>query len=231
MKLAIMQPYFFPYIGYFQLIHAADVFVVYDDVNFIKGSWINRNYILSQGQKTRITLQLQGASSTRKIKDVRLGDNRKKLLKSIQQNYARAPQYSVVMPLIEEVITFDEPNLAKYLEYGIREVGAYLGLSKRWVISSHLQKDSALRGQDKVLAICRELGADHYINLPGGAGLYARNRFEQENIQLSFIAPQIIEYRQFGNKFEPYLSIIDIIMFNDRARCNQLLNGYVLVQN
>jgi len=104
MRLAIMQPYLFPYVGYFQLIHAADAFVVYDDVNFIKGGWINRNFILAQRQKSRITLQLLGASPNVLINQVMVGNNKQKLLKSIQQSYSKAPHYASVYSLIEEII-------------------------------------------------------------------------------------------------------------------------------
>jgi hypothetical protein len=228
MKLAIMQPYFFPYIGYFQLIHAVDVFVVYDDVNFIKGGWINRNFILSQGKKMRITLQSRGASPNLLINQIIVGENQVKLVKSIQQSYAKAPHYSDVMPLIERVLMSEEQNLAIYLAYGLRAVCSYLGLTTEWVLSSDLQKDNTQRGQEKVLSICHEMGADHYINMPGGRSLYESPLFEKEGIKLSFIASKDIEYKQRNKSFEPFLSIIDVMMFNDQEQCSKLLRGYAL---
>jgi len=228
MKLAIMQPYFFPYIGYFQLIHAVDAFVVYDDVNFTKGGWINRNFILSQGKRTRIILQSRGASQNLLINQILVGDNQVKLLKSIQQSYVKAPHYNDVMPLIEGVLINGERNLAKYLAHGLRAVCSYLGLTAEWVFSSDLQKDNTLRGQQKVLSICHVMGADHYINLPGGRSLYESTLFEKEGIKLSFIAPKKIEYKQRNKSFEPFLSIIDVMMFNDQEQCSKLLRGYAL---
>lgn len=230
MRLAIMQPYLFPYIGYFQLIHATDAFVVYDDVNFIKGGWINRNFILAQGQKNRITLQLLGASPNVLINQVIVGNNKQKLLKSIQQSYSKAPQYASVYPLIEEIILYDEVNLAKYLDHGLRKICNYLGIRPQWYLSSDLSKDNSLRGQDKVIAICKELGASHYINVQGGKELYEQGGFSQREMTLSFIEPKPIEYQQFvGGEFVPHLSIIDVMMFNDQEQCSKLLQEYSLV--
>ncbi|MDT8406687.1 MAG: WbqC family protein [Methylococcales bacterium] len=228
MKLAIMQPYFFPYPGYFQLLHAVDTFVVYDDVNFIKGGWINRNFILAQQKKTRLTLQLLGASPNLPINHITVGNNRNKLLKTLQQNYARAPFFSNVIPLLEEILTSDETNLALFLDFSLRRTCDYLNLHPRWYLSSDLHKDHALKGQDKVLAICQELGADEYINLPGGRSLYHRDSFDKMGVQLSFIDPQVIEYRQFRPPFLANLSIIDSLMFNHPEQCQHLLKQYNL---
>ena len=223
-----MQPYLFPYIGYFQLIHSVDAFVIYDDVNFIKGGWINRNYILSQGLKSRITLQLQGASPNLLINQVNVGANKVKLLKSIRQSYSKAPQFSAVYPLLEEALLYEEINLAKFIDYGLRKTCKYLGIKPKWYLSSDLKKDSTLSGQDKVLSICAELGASQYINVPGGRDLYEQKDFSSLGINLSFIEPKLIEYSQFGGEFEPNLSIIDVMMFNDKEQCSGLLKGFNL---
>ncbi|MCI5151273.1 MAG: hypothetical protein D3916_18130 [Candidatus Electrothrix sp. MAN1_4] len=223
-----MQPYFFPYIGYFQLIHAVNTFVVYDDVNFIKGGWINRNFILSQGEKTRITLQLRGASSYLLINQIIVGENQVKLLKSIHQSYAKAPHCSDIMLLIERVLMNEEKNLAKYLAYGLKEICSYLGLTPKWILSSDLQKDNTQRGQEKVLSICHEMRANHYINTSGGRSLYENLLFEKNGIKLSFISSKDIEYKQHNKPFESFLSIIDVMMFNDREQCLKLIQEYSL---
>lgn len=229
MKLAIMQPYLLPYLGYFQLIHAVDTFVVYDDVNFIRRGWINRNFILSQGDKTRITLQLNGASQNVLINQVAVGDNREKLLRTIKQSYAKAPYCSVVFPLLEEIIGYDESNLATFLDFGIRRICDYLHIRPKWYLSSNLEKDGALRGQRKILSICKDLGADHYVNVPGGKDLYDQAIFETAGIQLSFIESRMAKYRQFGETFVPDLSIVDIMMFNSQDQCRSLIKEYTLV--
>jgi len=226
MKLAIMQPYLFPYIGYFQLIYAVDTFVVYDDVNFIKGGWINRNFILSQGKRNRLTLQLQGASPNLLINQVKVGNNQKKLLKSIQQNYSKAPFFADVFPMLEDIVMRPERNLALYLNDGLKSVCDYLDLRPKWLLSSSLEKNNELRGQEKVLSICKELGASHYINVPGGRELYDHFSFEEQGLKLSFIQPNPSEYQQWDNEFVPSLSVIDALMFNNQTQCHQLLQEY-----
>lgn len=229
MKLGIMQPYFFPYIGYFQLIYAVDTFVIYDDVNYIKGGWINRNYILSQGEKLRITLQLLGASPNLLINQIQVGNHGHKLFKTIQQSYSRAAYYHDAMPLIEKILYSDERNTASFLNFSLRKICDYLGLDREWYLSSDLKKDISLRGQQKVLAICEELGAKQYINMPGGKALYDHGSFAEQDIQLSFLEPVIKPYEQNCNVFIPNLSIIDVMMFNSQQKCQQMVKEYGLV--
>jgi len=228
MKLAIMQPYLFPYLGYFQLIQAVDAFVVYDDVNYIKGGWINRNYILANGDRRLITLPLQDASPNKLINQIEVGGQHK-ILQTLRHSYGRAPYFDAVYPLIEDILMQTEKNLARFLDYQLRRLCGYLGLCPQWHISSALNKDNALRGQDKVLAICEELGATHYINVPGGKELYDPPSFAARGLKLSFIQPRAVRYRQFGKEFVPNLSIIDVMMFNDREQCARLLEEYDLV--
>lgn len=228
MKVAIMQPYLFPYLGYFQLIRAVDTFVLYDDVNFIKGGWINRNYILANGDRQLITLPLQGASPNKLINQIEIGGQHK-ILQSLRQNYGKAPQFDCVYPMLEDILTQTEKNLARFLDYQLRSICDYLDLYTQWQISSRLKKDSSLRGQDKVLSICEEMGASHYINVPGGKALYDQPSFTARALQLSFIQPSAVSYQQFGSQFVPNLSIIDVMMFNSRDQCTKLLEEWDLV--
>lgn len=225
MKLAIMQPYLFPYIGYFQLINAVDMFVIYDDVNFIKGGWINRNYILTNADRQLFTLPLKAASQNKLINEIEVGESHK-ILKNLCQSYSKAPQFDEVYPILEDIFRQTEKNLAKFLSYQLRVVCDYLGLNPQWQISSMLDKDNALRGQDKILSICKKLKATHYINMPGGKTLYDQKYFTTAGLNLSFIHPKAISYRQFGSCFIPDLSIIDVIMFNDRETSSTLLKAY-----
>lgn len=225
MRLAIMQPYMFPYLGYFQLIKAVDAFVIYEDVNYIKGGWINRNYILANGNRQLITLPLQSASQNKLIKQIKIV-RQHKILKSLSQNYSKAPYYGVAYPIIEKILTHSEINLASFLEFQLRCVCDYLGLMPKWYVSSEIKKDSDLRGQEKIIAICQEIGATQYVNLPSGKSLYDEKIFYQTGIKLTFILPNIIEYEQFGKSFQPNLSIIDVMMFNSPKECSKLLERY-----
>lgn len=228
MKLAVMQPYLFPYLGYFQLIHAVDEFVVYDDVNYIKGGWINRNNILSQGRSQRVTLEVSGASPNRHINHVRVGGNQNRMLKTIYHAYAKAPQFKAVFPLLENVLQQEETNLAVYLENGLRLVCDYLDLHPKWHVSSAIDKNSTLRGQDRILDLCEVLGATHYINLSGGKALYTREAFSDKGIRLLFIESKPVIYQQYRDEYVPNLSITDVMMFNSKDQCNRLLQEYTL---
>ena len=229
MKLAIMQPYLFPYLGYFQLIRAVDAFVIYDDVNYIKGGWVNRNFILAQDGKQLITLPLQGGSPNLLINHIEVGGRPAKLLETIRHCYSKAPQFGNIFPLLESVFLQQEKNLARFLEWKLRKVCDYLGLHPEWHLSSRLKKDNSLRGQDKVLAICEELGATHYVNASGGMELYGHEAFASRGLKLSFVQPRAVEYRQFNKPFVPNLSIIDIMMFNNQEQCAKLLEEFDLV--
>lgn len=232
MKVGIMQPYFFPYIGYWQLLNAVDRYVIYDDVNFIKGGWINRNRMLINSEAKLFNIQMQGASPNKLINEVRVSDNivwKKKLLKTIENAYKKAPFYNDVFPIIEEVINYDEVNLAKYLANSIKKICKYLSIETELIISSALNKDNDLRAQDKVIAICKELEATEYFNAIGGQELYSYEDFKKENIKLSFLKTNEIIYKQFNDKFISNLSILDILMFNSIEEIKLFLKEYELV--
>lgn len=226
MTLAIMQPYFFPYVGYWQLLQIADTFVIYDDVNFIKQGYINRNSILAGSTSQKFTLEVMGASSNKLINEIHVGNNTKKLLKSIDQAYRKAPQYENVYPLIKGILEGPENNLAKFLGNSIQRIANYLEIDVKIIYSSDLDKDNSLKAQDKVLDICKKLNASEYINAIGGQKLYNQEAFLDQGVELSFVETEIIEYKQFKNDFVPYLSIIDIMMFNSKQDIQIMFNKY-----
>ncbi len=229
MKLAIMQPYFLPYIGYFQLIKAVDKYVIYDDVNFIKGGWINRNRILLNGSISMINVPMIGASPYKKINEIQVGTNKEKVLLTIKQAYCKSPFFINVFPLINEIIRFDSNNLALYITNSIIRIAEYLKIKTEFILSSQITKDNDLRGQDKVITICKLLGATSYYNAIGGLELYNKEDFSFENISLNFIKTNLIEYQQYNNEFIPFLSILDVLMFNSVEEINVMLNNYELI--
>ncbi|MCT7584001.1 WbqC family protein [Aliarcobacter butzleri] len=229
MTLAIMQPYLFPYIGYWQLINAVDTFVIYDDVNFIKQGYINRNSILSNGKSQQFTLELIGASSNKLIKEIEIGNNVNKILKTIKQSYIKAPPFENVIILLEEILTNKEKNLAKFIGYSLERICEYLEVDTKFVYSSNIKKDNTLKAQDKILEMCNILKADKYINAIGGQELYNKEIFKENGIELNFLKTELVEYKQFKNDFVPYLSIIDILMFNSKDEIKNMLNRYELV--
>jgi hypothetical protein len=229
MKVAIMQPYLFPYIPYWQLIHAADVFVVYDDVNYIVRGWINRNYILERGRPYLFTLQTNGASQNRLINQVSVGGNADKLIKMLYQNYQKAPYVDYAMNILSDLLQNKEKNLARFVITTIRKICSYLLIDKKLIVSSELFNNTNLRGANRLIDICKQLGADEYINAIGGKGLYSKDEFAEKGLQLFFAESAPIAYAQFGNLFIPNLSIIDVMMFNSPDVIRKFVERYRLV--
>lgn len=232
MKIAIMQPYFFPYIGYWQLINAVDKFVVYDDVNFIKGGWINRNNILLNGQKHLITLPLNGASSHKLINEIDIVEKESvklKLLKKIEAAYKNAPYFNVVYPKVEQTVISEFNNISDVVFFSIQELVSYLKIDTEILKSSNIPKDNNLKSVDKVIDIVRNLGGSVYINAIGGQELYQKKDFWECGIELKFIKTNNIEYKQFDNEFVSGLSIIDVMMFNSPEQIKKMLDNYELI--
>ena len=233
MKLGIMQPYFFPYIGYWQLMNAVDTYVIYDDVTFIKNGWVNRNRILINGEARYFNLPTVGAGSYVMIKDIELSKEQKlfdKLIKSLDGAYKKAPFYSETMPLLESIILSNKKYMGELLELQVREVAKHLNMQTQILLSSQeVKKDTSLHAQDKVLDICRNLGATEYYNAIGGTELYDKNTFAENGIKLSFLSTDPISYKQYKNEFVPYLSIIDVLMFNGVSGTKEYLKAFKLI--
>lgn len=229
MKLGIMQPYFMPYIGYFQLMKAVDKYVIYDDVNYIKGGWINRNNLLIGGEKRMFTITLKGASPNKLIHEIEIGDNFQKLLKTLQTNYSKAPFFRQTMDLIEKVVLFPDRQLANFIAHSFSEIAEYLGINTEFIISSQLPKDNSLKGKDKVIHICQLLHANSYFNAIGGQELYDKKEFSENGIELRFLQPILSSYPQSSVEFVPGLSMIDVLMNNSKEDVNSMLDAYCLI--
>lgn len=231
-KVGVMQPYFVPYIGYWQLMNAVDEYVIYDDVNYINRGWINRNRILVNNEPQYINLLLSGASQNRLINEISLADNTvnfKKIFRTIELNYKKAPFYKEVLDLLEKILNNSQTNLALFLYDQIKWLAEYMEMDTRFILSSSIKKDNSLRGQEKILDICRCLQGTEYYNAIGGQDLYSKEKFEENGIKLFFLETDAIRYHREGNLFVGGLSILDVLMYNDKEQINHLLNQYKLI--
>ena len=216
MKLGIMQPYFMPYIGYFQLLASVDQFIVYDNIKYTKKGWINRNRMLQSGSDVMFSLPLKKDSDSLDVVERKLAAcfDRSKLLKQFRDAYGCAPQFDLTYPVLERIVQYEEDNLFRYIHYSIVKLCEHLGINTEIRISSEIAIEHELKGQEKVLALCKAAGADVYVNTVGGVELYAKSAFRIQALDLKFIKARAFEYAQFGDSFVPWLSIVDVLMFN-----------------
>lgn len=230
MKVAIMQPYFLPYIGYFQMIKAVDLFVFYDDVNYIKKGWINRNRILVNDEAFLFTVPLSRISQNVLIHDTKINSEKytnwkDDFIKTLEFNYKKAPFYNDVMILMKKILNEDYFSISDLAIQSVVEISNYLKLDTKFKISSkesYLNKQ--LKGEMRIIDVCKIENATNYINAIGGQELYNKENFQIEGIKLNFIKSLPFQYKQFNNDFIPWLSIIDILMFNSIEQVRDLLD-------
>ncbi len=256
MRLAIMQPYFMPYIGYFQLIAAVDKYILYSHVNYSKHVWVNRNRLLTRdGTIFQATVPLKNRSSNAMISDLEI-DNaqpwKAKLLRSLQVCYCRTPYYDEIYPLLADLFSTEYPLLKDLNIASIVAIVRYLGINTQietdssryqlldqqlqnieddYSLLPYLEKTKPHRRVARIIEMCRQEGADHFINAIGGQQLYDKEEFAQYDIRLNFIQTNPIQYRQDSKTdiFVPDLSIIDVLMNNGRDATRQLLMQYTLI--
>ncbi|MDB5776795.1 MAG: WbqC-like protein [Herbaspirillum sp.] len=215
MKIAVMQPYFFPYIGYWQLIHEVDCFVIFDDVNYINKGWINRNRLLINGEPAFITLPLQGASQNKKICDIDVCPASQwlgKLSRTVELTYKKAPCFQEVFPLVGQLLAYERTNLADYLAHHLQTLARFIGIDTRFVVTSRGYGNADLAAQERIIDICKREQSTVYINPQGGQALYDPAQFRDAGIDLRFLAMRPVAYPQRTNGFVPNLSIIDALM-------------------
>ena len=226
-----MQPYLFPYIGYFQLINAVDTYVFYDDVQWIRG-WINRHTILQNGQESKIALATEKHSSRVNINQVQFTNNneyKQEYLNKIKNAYQKSPHYKDIYPLIEEVVNHEDRNVANLIAFSVKQLNNLLGINTKCIFSSSIDYNHQLSAQDKIIDITKKLGGNIYINNINGQHLYNKEDFAKADLTLQFLEKEIEPYTQFKNEFVPYLSIIDVLMFNNIETVQKMVTKGKLV--
>tara|TARA_B100002051_G_scaffold156526_1_gene148002 strand:+ start:1557 stop:2264 length:708 start_codon:yes stop_codon:yes gene_type:complete len=235
MRIAIMQPYFFPYLGYFKLINAVDKFVVYDDVEYTKKGWINRNRLLFGNEINTFSIPIRKSSDYDKIKEKFVSDDENgirlilKNLRLIDINYNKSKYFNKIYPMLHCCFTYKSTNLFDYLHNALITIIEYLEINSKIIVSSDLNIDNQLKKEDKVISICKSLNCTTYINAIGGLDIYNSNRFNDEGISLKFLKSNNFAYNQDVNEFYDNLSIIDTLMHVSKLEIMNELNQYNLV--
>jgi hypothetical protein len=213
--------------------HAVDTFIVYDNIEYTKKGWINRNRILVNGKDSYITLPLKKDSDYLDINERSLADtwqsDRIKMRNRIVESYRKAPQFDHVFPMIERCIMFEKKNLFEFIYHSLKELRDFLNISSQLKTASAVPADHTLKAEKKVIALCKAVGAEDYINPIGGTRLYDKKRFRDKGIGLYFIKTGRFAYPQFRENFIPNLSIIDVLMFNSPEKIKEILNNYELI--
>ena len=233
-RVAAMQPYFFPYIGYFQLMKSVETFVIYDDVNFIKAGWINRNRIVVNGDDWMFSLPLKGSVHNKKIFTIELANDprwKRKFKRTLQQEYRRSAYYDEVFPLVVSILESPKTNLADFLSDHLVVLAEYLSIDTRIVKTSQVYDNTDLGRQDRLIDICKREEARYYVNTIDGAGLYDGAHFKEKGVNLTLIRPHIEEYQQTSPDFLPRLSIIDVMMNNSVEEVRLMLDQFELISH
>lgn len=237
MNVAVMQPYLFPYLGYFNLIHACDAFIFLDNVQHIPRGFVNRNRILMTGSAHMFTVPLAAAPRDKWINERHVGGNfhqfYNKFIATLEHAYSKAPHKHEILELVSQVLGCGEENLARLCDKSIRAVCRYLGLERTMLVASDmLTTDQArqLRGQDKIIRLAVMAEATRYLNPMGGIELYAPEDFANAGMELRFVQPTLPEYPQEDSTFIPGLSIIDVLMHVQPETVRHFLTAYVVLE-
>lgn len=231
-KIGVMQPYIFPYIGYFQLINLVDKFVFYDDVNFKKRSWINRNKILINNKGFLFTIPLSQSSQNISINKICISHNynwKRKFLLSLEKSYHRAPFFKEIFSIVQQVFSKEKKMISEMCIESVTSVLAYLDIQTLIIKSSSIYQNKHMKGQDRIIDICKKENSDIYYNLIGGLKLYDREKFFSNGISLKFIRAHKSNYKQFTDVHTPNLSILDILMFNSKEQIKTMLDSYNII--
>lgn len=237
MTIALMQPYFFPYIGQFQIINAVDRFILVDELQHIQAGWIHRNRILKPNGGWQYIILPIGKHKLRLntlIKDIQVvenGDWKRRILGQVEHYKKMAPFYRDVCNVLQECFHSTERNITKLNGSFFKVVCTYLGIPFKLEISSEMNFDysTVTDKEDRGIKMCRQIGAHRLINPPGGINLYSKENFRQNGVQLEFLQPDLSLYDQRNGNFEPGLSIIDVMMFNSPSDIKTMLNAYRLL--
>lgn len=232
MTAAIMQPYFFPYLGYFSLIKESDLFILFDTPQYIRHGWINRNQILNNhGKPFYIMVPLMKMKRETPINQMIIRNNenwQQKLFEQLKVYKNKAPFYHQVTEMLQNVFGKTTDSIVTLNYNAIKEVCSYLDITTPIKIFSEMELDiqDVHAADEWALNICEAIGATNYINPIGGLDFFDQKKYSERGIDIKFLKHLPVEYSQFENEFIPHLSILDVLMFNDPNKIQDLLGDF-----
>ncbi len=237
-KIAIMQPYFFPYLGYFSLIKNTDSFILFDTVQFIRHGWIERNRVLKQNEGWQyIAVPLQKHSRDTLIKDIKINNTEKwkdKIFAQLTHYKKKSPFYKETIDVLKQGLDIDTDSITQLNYSTLGAVCKYLGITFNCQIYSEMGLiiDTVTAPDEWALNICKSLGdIDEYWNPEGGVEFFETSKYTNAGINIKFIKHNLPYYSQRRGEgvFEPGLSIVDVLMFNPPEKIREMLDYYELV--
>lgn len=236
MKIGIMQPYFFPYIGYFSLIKNTDKFILFDPVQFIRHGWIERNRVLKpQLGWQYIAVPLVKHELSTAIKDVRINNSedwKNRLLAQLQHYKKKSPFYKQTIEVVQKGLDIETDSIVQLNYLTLKAVCDYLEIPFDCEIFSemNLEIEQVNAPDEWALNICKALGYKEYWNPPGGMEFFDPKKYEEAGIDLKFQKVNVQPYpqRRGPENIETGLSIIDVMMFNSPEVIKDMLDDYEL---
>ena len=232
MKIAIMQPYFLPYIGYFQLMSSVDEFLILDDVNYIQRGWINRNRILLDGKEKYIIKPIRGASQNKRINELQFVDDpvySENMMRTISYAFRKSFFYPELKGPVRDILLNPEPGVTDYLEYSLKRLCGILGIRVKISRASAYRGQINARGQEGIIELCRILGCDSYYNAIGGIKLYDKKRFSAEGIKLGFVKTNFEKMKTISRSSCLDFSILEIMADHEIDRVKDLLTCFDII--
>lgn len=235
--VAVMQPYFFPRLAYFQLINESDTFVLFDSAQMIVKGWVRRNRIIDYSTEagwSYINVPVSSLSRSQSIGDVLIDNTKEWRLRIRRQleNYSKAPFYSETTALVSDCLDIGAVKLVDLLDHAIRLTADHLGIETKFNRYSNLgiEREGNEGPGDWALLAAKHCGASTYINPVSGRLIYDDSKFERSGLNLRFLEDEPEIYSQNLKNFLPRLSIIDTLMFNGKDDTSLMLErGFQLV--
>jgi hypothetical protein len=235
-SVAIMQPFFFPYLGYFSLMKHTDNWIVFDDIRYSNQAWGNRNRILKHPEGWAwINVPVKDHKRETFYSNILIQNEinwKRKIINQFEYYKIHAPFYKDVLKIIQEVFSEDFSHLVDLNIHAMKKVCEYLKIDFKYTKFSEMNLgiNSVQHPGQWALEICKAIKSTNYVNPCEGHPIYDKKEYDDAGISLQFIINRVSPYDQKRAEFEARLSIIDVMMWNSVERVNELIDDFYKCQ-